>query len=57
LKGDSDLKENHSTKGNQHALAETNFSDQFRDNRKWEDDESNCLKDSSKASHFVNPLS
>jgi len=56
LKGDSDLKENHPTKGNQHTLAKSNFSDQFRDNRKWEDDESNRLKDSSKASHFVNPL-
>jgi len=56
LKGDTDLKENHSPKGNQHTLAKSDFSDQFRDDRKWEDDESNCLEDSSKASHFVNLL-
>ena len=56
MKGDTDLKENHSPKGNQHTPAKSDFSDQFRDDRKWEDDESNCLEDSSKASHFVNLL-
>jgi hypothetical protein len=56
LKGDANLKEHHSPKGNQHTPAESDFPDQFRDDRKWEDHEPNCLEDSSKASHFVNLL-